>query len=132
MAEKEAWAIRDVRALGRWYVAMGSPWSDETKATHFTSYAGAAAVVCDLGDYVRIVPAPPREMTDAECWEWFQGQSELAVISYHPNKWTIWDRSGAGGNGDWHTSHKNGVASPCDAIRAARRALSKQGTDSHE
>lgn len=117
--EPEAWAIQD-RETGEWYRSPGTGLTKNPNEAHrLLHYYDACAVVAQYGnnDRARVVPAPPREMTDAECIEWLG--SEHADGGYY----SIGKRSQF-----WFVHHLSGsdIASArafYDAIRAARRAL---------
>lgn len=121
-AEQE-WAIRD-EATGEWWNCdyFGKYAPKDKEPTRFQSYPRAATALvrseeANLGRAsARIVPAPPREMTDAECWEWFRPQM-LVLFGQNgkPNEWGVLSWPGR--------EFKAFGKTPCDAIRAARRKL---------
>jgi len=76
-------------------------------------------------DGARIVPAPPREMTDAECVEWWGRQDRLGITpaaitpggeSY---EWRVGQPAGEGRTGCFFQL----TGTLFDAIRAARKKL---------
>lgn len=115
----QEWAIQD-EATGAWYNAVGLWNKDDSHIARYDSYPlHAAFIIWDSNRHraIRIVPAPPREMTDVECWAWFRTLGPAWAIR-------------ADSNGGWRT-HQDYVnerpamhgATPCDAIRAARKKL---------
>lgn len=85
----------------------------------FLTYPAAVHYIVARSDFsdLRIVPAPPREMTDAECWAWYRLPR---AGSAHELRLT----GSAGGFCVWRPNWDAGYyEDPCDAIRAARRKL---------
>lgn len=120
--EPKEWAIQD-EATGEWGATTESivrmaVTRVESSATQYATYREAASAIHTyniLSPTVRIVPAPPREMTDEECWAWFRsvGATENLRISGGPSGLCVWRER-------WHAGY---FAMPCDAIRAARKKL---------
>lgn len=126
MKANEEWVIQSGVSLKYWKPGLG--WRDE--GARFQSYIAAATTLVNSDaaqcESARIVSAPPREMTDAECWAWLREQALSGYIlavspsSYHnadpkDTWWCLEVDSPRRNNG-------NG-ATPSDAIRAARRKL---------
>lgn len=106
---------------GRWSMGL---------VTRYPTYAHAAcSVAFSSKDYARsaarIVPAPPPEMTDAECWEWFSESDHLlALIGNNDKDFGVYNLASlmSGDSEDFHAALVASGTSPCDAIRAARKA----------
>ena len=114
------WSIRD-EATGEWW--NGITWTSDNRVARYDSYRGAAcSVVFTEGagyrEDARIVPAPPAQMTDEECWEWLNKHPNLAITARNsdPKGWAIW--------GGFVIPYCEGDT-PCDAIRAAAKAIAK-------
>lgn len=114
MKANEEWVIQSGVSLKYWKPGLG--WRDE--GARFQSYIAAATTLVNSDaaqcESARIVPAPPREMTDAEAIAWAHGQN----ISLSGSKQSI----------VWDVYHFNGGKlawglTLFDAIRAARRKL---------
>lgn len=126
---KEEFAIQD-KATGEWYVQprrwIATPGVRPGVDRPAVWYVYADACQGDAlreRSSARVVSAPPREMTEEECWEWFK--RVVAPGDGNPLSLSYWYLSGAPG---WavHTGSAPCIASGrthCDAIRAARRAL---------
>ena len=110
------WAIR---LEDRWWDASGSGVTkDPAHAARFTSYLEACRRIVEFSaENVRIVEAPPREMTDAEAWEWFEKRSPGSAVLFFDAG--VGYRISARGM----PSAVDGSATPCDAIRAAAKAV---------
>lgn len=127
---KEEFAIQDT-ATGEWYVqprrwtVMPGDRPGVDRPAIWYVYADACQ-----GDALRerssarVVSAPPREMTDAECWAWLRARWGLALSAstdgvhfyvYKPR--------------EFHQPYKEfGLfVDPYDAIRAARRSVDGGG-----
>lgn len=80
-----------------WAPVLG--WTKECKASG--SYGGVATMGRDVFDTdretfcdaARIVSAPPRKMTDAECWEWLKRHDDLVLgwAKSHSEWWVMPD-----------------------------------------
>lgn len=107
----EEWAIQD-EASGLWWEWTCS-WG--SKPHVFSSYRAAAKTFDGpMRLHARIVPAPPREMTDAECLEWLK--KAFAQLGFDAGEWRVsrWNYD-AILYGTGNTAY--------DAIRAARKKL---------
>lgn len=116
------WAIRD-EATGE-YMGLYSLPVVACSAIRFGRYiAGFRFTWLTPGDLhfrdsARIIPAPPREMTDAEAEAWFLANN-LFVIGVSHEQWGIWH---AYSHINTETLYAFG-STLFDAIRAARRKL---------
>ena len=130
----EEWAIRD-EATGEWWT--GETWSSDSLPWRYASYPIAMnsglkqmqAYSAGIPDSVRIVPAPPREMTDVEAEQWLRERpcEESWIIRVNRGSAGNWycgrgrdDKAGA--IKIYNNPHGYG-ASVFDAIRAARKKL---------
>lgn len=119
----QEWAIQD-EATGAWYNAVGLWNKDDSHIARYDSYPlHAAFIIWDSNRHraVRIVPAPPREMTNDECWEWFHLRG-FEKLQLRPSKtpgdtWYVNVRGHELMTGCFYGP------TPCDAIRAARKKL---------
>lgn len=124
MDQEEQFAVFD-SASGQWWSATADGWSP--RPTVYDSYAVAAVsgafthLKCRR-PMARIVPAPPREMTDAEARTWFTANA--------PGSLSLRVESGYTDNPCRFYVAKDNVpgviaygATIEDAIRAARRTL---------
>lgn len=107
-----AWAVQDV-VTGHYYAASGEH--------SFSTYHAAARYVADHPESpdLRISLAPPREMTDKECWGWFTDMGCLVlgpILGPAGVSIGVWQASA---RICWETVRGLG-SNPCDAIRAAR------------
>ena len=121
-AASQEWAIQDA-ATGKWRTWDNGWTDDSSKAGIWKEYHEAARALGDnyfpIRKAARIVPAPPREMTDEECWAWFKTKWQHALSADGPGK-----------TGCWGVYHIDSLGvdiatgeTPCDAIRAARKKL---------
>lgn len=123
---KQEWAVQD-EVTGEWWTAPGyGATKNISEIYRFRSYPDACSALageCAMTT-ARVVPAPPREMTDAECWEWFKD-------FYQPSRLFLTWITGSGyGIYQWgFCRNDDGLGfvakgnTPCDAIRAAYRKL---------
>lgn len=122
----EEWAIQD-EATGEWWTGArwraagpdGNVWGNYRHVCETLAEPGC--ITFEEGRAPRIVPAPPREMTDTECWEWLHSRKTSHALPFirptdgDAESKAIWACSALG---SWGYG-----ATPCDAIRAARRKL---------
>ena len=126
---EERWAIQD-SATGEWWNNVESEWSHSSNdATSSVNYHHIARwypldpALSMFRESARIVPAPPREMTDEECWEWLivqnrPGANPWVIARWDTQQWAVCSVQDGGAL----RAHSRGDT-PCDAIRAARKAL---------
>src|SRR6266850_5953998 len=118
------WAIKD-EAMGEWWNPGNETWG--TATIWSTSYQNAAWYIANHSKVkprltARIVPTPPREMTDIECWEWLGKASDrqhdvTAIVLWNDDGPQMWAACRAQYGA---CSKPMGLgATPCDAIRAA-------------
>lgn len=123
----EEWAIQADNGL--YWNGIKSGWEETLRDSgRHSRYCDAASQVVRIDiDGARIVPAPPREMTDDEAEAWYQKRDLSSYIK--PTK-----ADGGGfhcyanvANGEACGAWASGYGSSIyDAIRAARRALEKK------
>jgi hypothetical protein len=109
--EMKEWAVRD-EATGTFETYCAG------RIRTWMTYASACSYVAAQPTVEwRVVPAPPREMTDEECWAWLEKDAQrFNLMVWHNMKcWQVayLEKSNAAGEG----------ATPCGAIRAARKKL---------
>lgn len=116
MPEVKEWAIRDDET-GVWWTNLYQPRWHPT-VWDVLSYREATVILAGTHEHygARIVPAPVRELTDAECWQWMKTQPTLRI------GWSCLGKNAYVAYGLPNTEDAVGDT-PCDAIRAARRAL---------
>ena len=119
-AATQEYAIQD-EATGEWWT--GARWRKEgPDGCVWSRYVNAVAYLAPVWnpenarETARIVPAPPREMTDEECWTWFK--DNCLLLGNMAGQWLIWDKADVA-----YTPCGSAGSTPCDAIRAARKAL---------
>ena len=119
----EEWSIRD-EATGEWWLGFSVGWGRAEDAARYPNHWSAAhaapfdtAWVGHFRKTSMIVPAPPREMTDAEALQWaFDEDMALFPYAYGGNMWNCRrSRADVMSGGQGRTIF--------DAIRAARRKL---------
>lgn len=135
------WSIRD-EATGEWWSGdYKHPWVTDG-AKRYAVY-GIAATQCPGLDgtspsyyraTARIVEAPAKPMTDAECVAWLEsvtlivagdGSSGINGIRFIPHYDALGRRCE---RGSWHVKHQDGSSAACaegffDAIRAAAKKI---------
>ena len=131
----QEWAIQD-EATGEWwnggrYLTGKESWGDAKEAMLYNAYADCFHADAFDTYYLhnrcataRIVPAPPREMTDEECWKWLAGQHGVSGVYLWDSSPEAWACASVG-CGEECPSPAGIGSTPCDAIRAARRVLEK-------
>lgn len=123
------WAIQDETTGEWWNNVFGLEKLTIAYPTVYDYYPlRVAADISRLqrNNDLRIVPAPPREMTDEECWEWFRkDRTELALLPFYGETWA-WQVVRGDQELVLNAPEIGRGQTPCDAIRAARKKLKSE------